>query len=170
MYVLCASITVAGEDMEQPAVIGRLGVLSISGRDWVGLVSDFGSLVLLVVGDSAVLWPLGSSFVEKKKRVIELVINVLIGAGGLFFRGALTALVVTFQVFLLEAFHVVTVLPGMVGWPTGLAVSRTWSLHDLLVCSVVMGSLVTVSWAPFVPVIIGENLLASTGLRLRSCV
>src|SRR4051812_11617305 len=48
------TIMAAGEDMEQPVVIGWLGVLPISGWDGVGLMSRSGSLTLLVVGDSTI--------------------------------------------------------------------------------------------------------------------
>ena len=161
VYAFCAFIAVAGEDMKQPIVVGQFGVLSLSVWNWTGLMSGSSSLVR---------WPLEFSFMDAEKRVIELVVSVLIGAGGLLFGGVLTILVVEFQVFLFKSLHVVAVLPGMADRSTGFAVFGTWPLHSLFVCSCVMVSLATVPWAPFVPAIIGMDLQASTGLWLRSWV
>lgn len=74
-------------------MVGRLGFFPISSWSRVRLVSDPGSLALLVAGDSMILWPLGSSFVKARKQ-IGLGVGALIGVGDLFFREALMTFVV----------------------------------------------------------------------------
>ena len=102
LQVLLVPAAIAGcEDVVQPVVIGLLWSFSVPSWGGVWLVSGPGSLALLVVGDSMIVLPLGSSSMEAIKWVglgggafIEAG-SVFIELGGAFFRGALMTFAIT---------------------------------------------------------------------------
>ena len=71
-----------------------------------------------------------------------------------------------FQVFLLEAFHVVAVPPGVVCRPIGFAMFGAGPIHGLLVWCVAVWRWVTVAWASCGLWAVDVILLILAGFRL----